>query len=137
MTDDVYTQIRELQIFINAAELIAGDDWSPNQSQWGKIKGKLMDLPTSPPAKPLSPLVEPQRAQQVAQQAVPVDAPGQSVAGFRDLTPQQAASLSSAMATPAPQRAPVPLPSSMATDPTKAGKPSVDSNGNLNTSAFI
>ena len=37
--------ISRLKIFIEAAEMIGGDDWTPTQQQWRSIRNKIMDLP--------------------------------------------------------------------------------------------
>lgn len=37
--------VTRLQLFIEAAELVGGENWVPNSTQWNVIKQKIMDLP--------------------------------------------------------------------------------------------
>lgn len=43
--------VRDLKTFIEAIELIGGEDWHPDLSQWNKIRAKIMEL--EEPAAPV------------------------------------------------------------------------------------
>lgn len=41
-------KIAKLKLFIEAAEMIGGDGWTPQPSQWATIRNKIMDLEDEP-----------------------------------------------------------------------------------------
>jgi hypothetical protein len=41
----VTSKIKELQLFLEAAQMLGGENWTPNPEQWKMIRQKIIDLP--------------------------------------------------------------------------------------------
>lgn len=127
--------ILKLKLFIEAAEMVGGDDWTPNPGQWKKIREKIMALPDALGN------VHTVNAPQVVHPTAPIDhyqqphlTPQPSIpAGQGSLFPQG----NQAPHVP-PQSVPLPLHSStvMSQNPETPTKLAVNADGTVNTNAF-
>lgn len=123
--------ILKLKLFIEAAEMVGGDDWTPNPGQWKKIREKIMDLPDALGN------VHAVNAPQVVHPSAPI-APYPQAAPPSSLFPQPG-QVTQSGPTPMPhQSMPIPLQSSpvMSQNPEVPTKLAVNPDGTVKTDAF-
>lgn len=110
-------KIQELKIFIEAAEMFGGEDWTPTPDQWRKIRAKIMALPADSP---------------------PLPTPAPYIPHMSPVAEYPSSALFDDSTAPAPSVPPAPVrfSSSMALDPDTPTKPKLLPDGRPDPNAF-